>query len=247
MLCLHGEKATSSTTKDGTFWFCNKSDKCRFVCSDELKDLYEAAIKTFLETKQPLPKCCMGEKTPRTHAEMKVVTDMNKANFGRPFFKCPKRDNNCDYFKWGDQIILEKPLCLHRKPSRLLRVKKEGPNKDRCFFCCAEKRQDNKCQFFEWFKGPDPEDPLMPGSICLFSMPPSYKYTLKKNGAMFTSCESDRKKAYEEFVHNNEKTDPPNIHQATHIAFLRAGMGIGESDLFGKQDSPVQSTFLRTF
>ena len=34
----------------------------------------------------------------------------------------------------------------------------------------------------------------------MFSMPPSYKYTLKKNGAMFASRESDRKKAYEEFV-----------------------------------------------
>ena len=61
---------------------------------------------------------------------------------------------------------------------------------------------------------------------------------------MFTSRESDRKKAYEEFVRNNEKTDPPDIHQATHIAFLRAGTGIDKSDLFGKQDSPVQSTFL---
>ena len=45
----------------------------------------------------------------------------------------------------------------------------------------------------------------MPGHIELFSMPPSYKYMLKKTGAMFTSHEKDRKKAYAEFVQSKRK------------------------------------------
>ena len=223
MLCLHGEEAATSTTENGTFWFCNRPEKCRFVCSDEQADLYDAAIKEFLATKQPLPECCRGEKT-RRMARMKVVTDMEKPNFGRPFFVCPKEDDPCKYFEWGDQRIIEKPLCDHGKPPRMLRVKKEGPNKDRYFFCCRES-EENRCKFFKWFKGSDPEDPLMPGHIELFSMPPSYKYTVKKTGAMFTSHEKDRKKAYAEFIRSKRKEDargdPPDIHQ-THMAFLRA-------------------------
>ena len=102
----------------------------------------------------------------------------------------------------------------------MLKVKKEGPNKGRSFFCCRE-REENRCKFFEWANDDvEEEDPLMPGHIELFSMPPSYKYTVKKTGAMFTSHEKDRKKAYAEFIRSKRKEDAPDIHQ-THIAFLR--------------------------
>ena len=249
MLCLHGEEAASTENEKGKFWYCNSPDeKCLFVCSDEQADLYEKAIKAFLTTNQPIPRCCAGEKMQRHLCRMEVVKDMEKPNFGRPFFVCQKRgDGTCDYFEWGDQRIIEKPLCKHGKPSRLFRVKKEGPNKNRCFFTCSEKNQAMKCKFFKWFHGPDVEDPLLPGRICLFSNPPSYKYTLRKNGAMFTSRHSDRKKAYEEFVKNNEKTDPPDIHQAMHLAFLSAD-GIPNDDdddkrnLFGNPSKEPELT-----
>ena len=234
MLCLHGEEAASVQTENGKLWYCNREEKCHVNCYDDDYDLYDKAIKEFLATRQKIPTCCMGEKT-RRQARMKVVRDMEKQNFGRPFFVCSKENDPCRYFEWGDQTIVETPLCKHGKPSRFIKVKKEGPNKDRHFFGCKEKKE-NQCKFFKWYNGPDPEDPLMPGSICLFSNPPSYKYTLKKNGAMFTSKHSDRKKAYEEFVKNNEKTDPPDIHQATHIAFLRAAGIVDDDDernLFG--------------
>ena len=226
MLCLHGEEATKSTTENGTFWFCNPPEKCLFVCSDEEVDLYNAAIKDFLATKQSVPKCCSGE------TKMKVVTDMEKQNFGRPFFVCANEDDPCKYFEWGDQQIIKKPLCKHGKPSGLFRVKKEGPNKDRMFFRCREK--ENTCKFFKWFYGPDPEDPLLPGCITLFSMPPSYKYTVKKTGAMFTSSEKDRKKAYAEFLQKGAKHDAPDIHQQMHIAFLR-GAKVLEKRLTDKE------------
>ena len=221
MLCLHGEPAGTSTTENGTFWFCKQPSKCHFLCSEDQAYLYGKAVKEFLATKQPRPMCCSTENadsSSRNYAVMRVVTDMEKASFGRPFFVCSKENDKCNYFEWGDQRIIEKPLCKHGKPSRLLKVKKEGPNKDRCFFCCREPKE-NRCKFFKWLRG-EPEDPLMPGHICLFSMPPSYKYTVRKTGAMFTSRESDRKKAYAEFLRNNEKHDAPDIHQE-HMEFLR--------------------------
>ena len=243
MLCLHGEEAASLQTENGKLWYCNREEKCHVNCYADDYDLYDKAIKEFLATQQKIPTCCMGEKT-RRQARMMVVKAMEKQNFGRPFFVCSKENDRCDYFAWGDQTIVETPLCKHGKPSRFLKVKKEGPNKDRRFFGCSEKGKENQCKFFRWYNGPDPEDPLMPGSICLYSNPPSYKYTLKKNGAMFTSKHSDRKKAYEEFVKNNEKTDPSDIFNR----FLHAA-GIVDDDernLFGnpKKEYPRIDKYL---
>ena len=173
---------------------------------------------------------------------MKVVTDMEKENFARPFFVCSKKDDPCSYFEWGDQRIVETPLCKHQWPSRMLKVKKEGPNKDRSFFCCREPAE-KRCKFFKWADDDVEEDPLMPGRIELFSMPPSYKYTVKKTGAMFTSHEKDRKKAYAEFIRSkrkgNAREDPPDIHQ-THIAFLRAE----HPSLFGPNSAAYKKELL---
>ena len=43
----------------------------------------------------------------RTYAKMKVVTDKEKENFGRPFFVCPHERHPCNFFAWGDQEIPE--------------------------------------------------------------------------------------------------------------------------------------------
>ena len=82
---------------------------------------------------------------------MKMVTDKEKENFGRPFFVCPHKRNPCNYFEWGDQKIPETPLCEHLRACRMFTVKKEGPNKNRRFFCCGE-RDENRCKFFQWFE-----------------------------------------------------------------------------------------------
>ena len=204
MLCLHGKPAATSTTEKGTFWFCGEPSSCHFICSEEDAFLYDKAVKEFLATKQDRPKCCgvtPEASADRNYARVRVVRDMSKVNFGRPFFTCSK--DGCDYFEWGDEIIVTKPLCKHGKPCKLLKVKKEGPNQGRNFLCCPE-RKKKSCKFFKWFEDPIDEDPLYPGCICLFSNPPSYKYTVKKTGAMFTSSHSDRKKAYAEFLHESE-------------------------------------------
>ena len=222
MLCLHGEPVATSTTENGTFWFCNQPSSCHLVYSEDQTYLYDKAVKEFLATKQPLPKCCKVEDAnlkqapdgsvwcERNYAKMRVVTDMEKASFARPFFVCSKEDDKCNYFEWGDERIIPKPLCKHGKPCRLQKVKKEGRNKDRNFLCCAEPKEKS-CKFFKWINKSRPrediEDPLEPGCIVLFSNPPSYKYTVKKTGAMFMSDKSDRKKAYGEFLRQNENPE----------------------------------------
>ena len=236
------------------------------MCSEDQAHLYDKAVKEFLATKQDRPKCCAvkipGQRTVRTlvndggnveipevavvrnYAKMKVVTDMEKESFGRPFFVCSKEKDRCDYFAWGDQIIVERPLCKHGNPSLLMTVKKEGPNKGRKFFRCAEQKKENDCDFFEWFRG-EPEDPLLPGCIVLFSNPPSYKYTVKKTGAMFTSGEKDRKKAYAEFLRSGKKYDAPDIHQEMYTQFLRgqrphSSETTVDTDLFGRPFIPME-------
>ena len=217
MLCLHGKPAATSTTEKGTFWFCGEPSSCHFICSEEQAFLYDKAIKEFLTTKQDRPRCCgVAPETSaeRNYARIRVVRDIAKTNFGRPFFTCSKENDRCAYFEWGDEIIITKPLCKHGKPCKLQKVKKEGPNQGRNFLCCPEPIEKS-CKFFKWFETPNPrepdEDPLEPGCFHLFSNPPSYKYTVKKTGARFTSMETDRKKAYDEFLRRNEEPFLDNL------------------------------------
>ena len=155
MLCLHGKPAVSSTTENGTFWFCGEHPKCHFICSEEERYLYDKAIQAFLATKQERPKCCAVNRTgpfseERNFAKIEVVKDPQKANYGRPFFKCSKKDERCNYFEWGDEVIIPKPLCMHRKTCKVQKVKKEGPNQGRPFLCCPEPVEE-RCKFFKWF------------------------------------------------------------------------------------------------
>ena len=222
MLCLHGKPDVTSTTENGTFWFCGEPCRCDFICSDEQAYLYEEAIKAFLATKQNRPACCrIGTSEEYNYARLRVVRDAEKESFGRPFFTCSKENDRCNYFEWGDEIITPKPLCKHGKRSKLQKVKKEGPtNKGWSFLCCPEPRNES-CKFFRWYEAPKPkepeenpfkwpetqspvepsvEDPLEPFTTVLFTNPTSYRYTIKKTGVTFNSSETDRKKAYEEFL-----------------------------------------------
>ena len=139
------------------------NSSCHFKCTEDDAELYAKGVKEFLATKQDRPKCCAitstryinGVACPpevigRNYAKMKMVTDKEKENFGRPFFVCPHKRDSCNYFEWGDQKIPETPLCEHLRACRMFTVKK-GPNKNRRFFCCGE-RGENRCKFFQWFE-----------------------------------------------------------------------------------------------
>ena len=149
MLCLHGKPAVTSTTDKGTFWFCGEPFSCHFICPEEHAFLYDKAIQKFLATKQTRPTCCaIGTSEERRHARIRVVRDVSKASFGRPFFTCSKEKDKCRYFEWGDEIIVPKPLCMHGKPCTVQKVKKESPNQGRSFLCCAEPIKES-CNFFQ--------------------------------------------------------------------------------------------------
>ena len=163
MLCLHGEPAGTSTTKNGTFWHCKQiGSSCHLMCSEDQSPLYAKTVKEFLATKQAQPKCCVREKpygckveipkvaVERNYAKMKVIIDKENENYGRPFFVCSKENDRCSYFEWGDECLVKRPLCKHGKPCELHTVEKEGPNYDRSFFCCPRPKNED-CKFFIWF------------------------------------------------------------------------------------------------
>ena len=91
---------------------------------------------------------------------------------------------------WQWAVVLFKgikPTCRHDLFCLTSKVKKE----DRLFCCCPYPRE-NACDFFEWKLE---EDPLESFCTTLFSMPPSYRLTVKEIGETFMS------RVYEEFLH----------------------------------------------
>ena len=145
MNCLHGKPAVCSTTSNGTFWFCGENPSCNFFCVDNECDMFEKAITAWRCTEQQHPRCRDHDRL----ARMCVVKDLMKENYGRPFFVCSERGRQCSFWMWGDVYPVAKPLCGHGLPCAIRKVKKEGLNKDRLFFCCAS-NEGNRCRFFEW-------------------------------------------------------------------------------------------------
>ena len=154
MHCLRGKEAVASTTENGNFWICGQYPKCQFICSEDDGYLYDKAIQAFLATNQVLPKCCVlgdsDDPQECNFAKIWVVKDPEKESYGRPFFRCSKKDDRCDYFEWGDETIIQKPLCKHGKRCKVWKVKKEGRNQGRSFVKCPQRREE-QCDFFEWF------------------------------------------------------------------------------------------------
>ena len=140
MRCLHGKPVAYSKKAEG--WFCDQRDSC-FHCPKDQSFLYDKAIKEFLATKQTRPRCCgvtPEASAERNYARFNVDRDITKTSFGRPFFTCSKDYDRCDYFEWGDEIIVTKPLCNHGKPCKIRKVKKEGSNQGRNFLCCPKQK-----------------------------------------------------------------------------------------------------------
>jgi hypothetical protein len=104
--------------------------------------LYEKAITAWRATKQPHPRCGGHSKL----AKMRVVRNLMKASYGRPFFVC---SNSWSRVHSGYVRPLVKPECHHRFPCMIRNVKKEGLNKDRKFFCCPNDKEFS-CKYFDW-------------------------------------------------------------------------------------------------
>lgn len=168
MKCLHGKPASCSTTQNGSFWFCGQKPSCNFFCPEDQGYLFEKAIDSWRSLGTQQPRCDGHHKL----AKMRVVKDVMKASYGRPFFVCSERINPCKFWMWGDTNTVKKPNCRHGFPCCIRMVKKEGVNKDREFFCCSKGKEDS-CGFFEWV----PSEEMDPHSTVNFN--PQYSYDLQ--------------------------------------------------------------------
>ena len=159
MFCLHRKPAGKISQKNNALWICRQPSTCHFWCFEKQssKDLYLAAVEAFLNTGQNIPLCCISKGSEHNYAKIKVVTEINNENRGRPYFVCSKSFDPCSYFAWGDQEIPVTPLCEHLQSSRMFTVKKEGPNKGRSFFRCRERDAEKRCKFFKWSEDVDEE------------------------------------------------------------------------------------------
>ena len=77
-------------------------------------------------------------------AKMRVVKDLLKANYSRPFFVCSDQSNPCSFWIWGDVRPIAKPECRHGFQCVVRKLKKESIDKDRLF--CA---QQDSCNYYE--------------------------------------------------------------------------------------------------
>ncbi len=134
MECLHGKTAACSTTKHGTFWFCEQRPSCEFFCSDEDCYMYTKAVAAFRESGCLHPVCPTHQKL----AKLRMVEDKMKQSYGRPFFVCAERENQCKFWQWGDVYERPRPLCQHGMVCCERKVKKDGPNQNRLFYCCPK-------------------------------------------------------------------------------------------------------------
>ena len=82
-------------------------------------------------------------------AKMCVVKNPMKANYARPFFVCSNKTNPCSFWVWGDVKPSVKPECRHGFSCVTRKVKKEGLDKGRLFFCCPNDKETS-CRYFEW-------------------------------------------------------------------------------------------------
>ena len=196
MECLHGLPASAVTTKNGKFWLCNKNNpkSCEFFCPDQDRSLFETAMSMWH------PVCDTHQRL----ARMKVVKDVGKLNFGRPFFVCCDRENSCKFWQWGDRHESPKPKCGHGLNACVRKVKKEGENQGRLFFCCPNDREKS-CGFFEWkleLENPfnQVHFPHVERVGILQSNPALYTYMIAETGLTFTSARENPHDAYAEYM-----------------------------------------------
>ncbi|CAB3994516.1 Hypothetical predicted protein [Paramuricea clavata] len=126
MDCLHGLPASTVSAKNGKFWLCNKNNpkRCEFFCPDQDRSLHETAM-TMWRANGPIHLVC---DTHQRLARVKVVKDVSKLKFERPFFVSCDRDNPCNFWQWDDRHELPKPKCGHGLNACVRKVKEEGEN-----------------------------------------------------------------------------------------------------------------------
>ena len=65
---------------------------------------------------------------------MRVVKDMMKESYGRPFFVYSERNSPCTFWQWGDVQPSARPMCRHGFSCAVLKVKKRRRQQGSCVF-----------------------------------------------------------------------------------------------------------------
>ena len=119
----------------------------------------------------------------------------------RPFFVCSCQNNPCLFWQWGYVVESPKPICRNGLTSHVRKVKKDGPNQDRLFYCCPNDKE-NSSGFFEW--KPEEYSPAVEDVGCLFTHPlqHQYQYQDKHMSETITNPDPDSNEAYGEFLFN---------------------------------------------
>ena len=139
MECLHGVPAALLAHEKGKFFVCDNKNvnSCEFFCPEQDCDVFKTAIYLWKYNGAIHPVCHAHQQA----AKMRVVKDITKQNYGRPYFVCCFRSDPCNFWQWGDQIEIPRPKCRHGLETRIHKVKKVGNNHGRLFYCCPNQRE----------------------------------------------------------------------------------------------------------
>ena len=80
------------------YFYCGQKPSCNFFCPQNDCGYFETAIAMGRNSGTPQPKCHEHKKL----AKIRVVKDILKPSFGRPFFVCSEKENPCSFWQWGD-------------------------------------------------------------------------------------------------------------------------------------------------
>ena len=126
-----------------SFWFCGQKPTCHFFCSEDDSHLFEKALANWKLVNNLQAQCHGHHKL----AKMRVVRNQMKHSYGRLYFACSERMNPCSHWMWAEVDAAQRPVCRHGFLCSSRKLKKEGVNKDRMFFCCPNDKE-NSCKFF---------------------------------------------------------------------------------------------------
>ncbi|XP_028598812.2 5'-3' DNA helicase ZGRF1 isoform X1 [Podarcis muralis] len=88
------------------------------------------------------------------------------------------------------------PLCNHKMASKLVMVKKEGPNKGRLFYACDAPR-GNRCDFFKWLEDVNPGQKESRPGVVLHDTKSIGTYLRSQNVSLYEECQLLMRKAFD--------------------------------------------------
>ena len=118
MECLHGKPASSSKTENGLFFYCGQKPSCNFFCPQNDCSYFENAIAMWRNSNSSQPRCHDHKKL----AKMRVVKDISKPSFGRPFFICSDKEKTMFILAMGRRD--QTPMLIMVSNARREKLKK---------------------------------------------------------------------------------------------------------------------------